>query len=148
MRATIIAFVIGCALFAAGCSRPHPPEGRWEGVYESADTLVAARVEIGTDGRVKVSAPDLLGVETANEEARMGMRERLAGELAAAWDEVVPRKMDFDGATFRKPGGVAPQMEWDDKHHKMTLVAYFGARQALRIPLRGVSDFSDDPFNP
>lgn len=148
MRVLAIAFVIGCALFASACSEPKPPEGRWEGVYEGADTMMAARLEIGADGLVKASAPDLLNIGDANEEARMGMRQRLAAELTEAWDDTVPRKMDFDGTTFRKPGRVAPQLEWDDKHRKMTLVAYFGANPALRVGLRRVDAFSEDPFNP
>lgn len=148
MRISALVFVFGCALFASACSEPAVPQGRWEGVYEGADTMVAARLQIDGKAEIRVSAPDLLGIEGATEEARAGMRERLANELSANWDSVVARKMDFDGATFRKPGGIAPQMEWDDKYRKMTLVAYFGARPALRIPMRMVREFSEDPFNP
>ena len=147
MRLPALIFALGCALFASACSEPKTPEGRWEGVYESADTMMAARLEIDAQGEVRVSAPDLLEIQDASEETRVAMRERLAQELRTKWDEVAPRKMDFDGDTFRKPGGVAPQMEWDGD--KMTLVAYFGANPALRIPLKKVRDhFSDDPFNP
>src|SRR5690242_16484159 len=94
----------------AACGNPKPPVGKWEGIYDTPDTMIAARVEIAGDGKVKVSAPDLTGIETTNPGARGLMRLRLAQELASGWDEVAPRDFDFDGSKFRKPGGVAPQM--------------------------------------
>jgi hypothetical protein len=36
-------------------------------------------------------------------------------------------------------------MEWDGS--QMTLIVYLGKRDALRIPLRAVKDFSPDPWN-
>jgi len=57
-----------------------------------------------------------------------------------------PRPMDFDGRVFRKPGGVAPQMEWNPQSGQMTVVLYFGTRPALRVPLRSVPQFSTDPW--
>jgi hypothetical protein len=54
--------------------------------------------------------------------------------------------MDFDGRVFRKPGGVAPQMEWNPDSKKMTVVVYLGMK-TVRIPVHVVKDFSDDPWN-
>jgi len=133
-------------LMLTACSKPHPPQGRWEGGYDGNGTLVAARVEIGADGQVKVSAPDLTNVQDARPEQLQQMRERLAADLATAWDTVTPRPFDFDGKTFRKPEGVAPQMEWDKSSNQMTLEIYIGANAALPVPLRPVDDFHDDPW--
>ena len=135
-------------LFAAllgliGCSHPAPPQGRWEGTYESSDTIIAARLEIGGDGQVRISAPDLQNVGPDDHDAARG---RLAADLASGWDSVAPRAMDFDGETFRKPGGIAPQMIWKAKPKQMWLVVYLGTRPGLRIALREVGDFSDNPF--
>jgi hypothetical protein len=74
------------------------------------------------------------------------MHERLAGDLIAGWSEVTPRKMDFDGETFRKPGGIAPQMIWKAKRKQMLLVVYIGTQPSFRIPMREVGDFSENPF--
>ena len=38
-------------LLLAACAKPTPPQGRWEGGYDGNGVLVAARVEIGADGR-------------------------------------------------------------------------------------------------
>jgi hypothetical protein len=133
-------------LVLTACSKPHPPQGKWEGGYDSNGTLVAARVEIGADGQVKVSAPDLTNIQAAKSEQLQQMRERLAADLATAWDTVAPRPFDFDGSVFRKPAGVAPQMEWDKDSNQMTLEIYIGANAALPVPLRPVDNFHDNPW--
>jgi hypothetical protein len=133
-------------LMLTACAKPHPPQGKWEGGYDGKGTLVAARVEIGADGQVKVSAPDLTNIQNTEPEQLQQMRERLAADLATAWDTVEPRPFDFDGSVFRKPGGVAPQMEWDKDSNQMTLEIYIGASPALPVPLRPVDAFHDDPW--
>ena len=133
-------------LALTACSKPQPPQGRWEGGYDGDGVLVAARVEIGADGQVKVSAPDLTNAQGAKPERLAQMREQLSADLATAWDTVAPRPFDFDGTTFRKPGGVAPQMEWDKASNQMTLELYIGANPALPIPLRPVDAFHDNPW--
>jgi hypothetical protein len=104
---------------------------------------IAARLEIEADGQVRVSAPDLLDIAPGDRDAA---REKLGSDLAGAWDSVVPRPMDFDGETFRKPGGIAPQMVWKAKSRRMSLIVYLGTRPAIRIAMREVGDFSDNPW--
>ena len=140
---------IACLLLLtalAGCSKPTPPQGRWEGGYDSGGTIVAARVEIEADGQVRVSAPDITNLQGAKPEQLQQERDRLAADLASGWDGVAPRPFDFDGKTFRKPGGVAPQMVWDKNSNQMTLELYIGADPALAVPLRPVTEFHDDPW--
>jgi hypothetical protein len=130
----------------AGCSKPTPPQGRWEGGYAVGGTIVAARVEVEADGQVRVSAPDITNMATAKPEQFQQERDRLASDLASGWDGVQPRPLDFDGTTFRKPGGIAPQMVWDKATNQMTLELYIGANPALPVPLRPVDGFHDDPW--
>ena len=132
-------------LMLAGCSKPQAPVGKWEGGAESGGVLVAARVEVMPNGTVKVSAPDItnaVGERGQIEE----MQSRLAADLANGWPDVKPRSFDFDGKTFRKPGGIAPQMIWDKDTGQMTLELYIGANPALPVLLRPVSGFHDSPF--
>jgi hypothetical protein len=129
----------------AACSKPAPPVGKWEGGYEGGGDLVAARVEVLPGGQIKVSAPDITNAMGPREQVDE-LRARLAADLANSWSEVSPRSFDFDGATFRKPGGIAPQMVWDKATNQMTLELFIGARPALPVPLRPVSDFHDNPF--
>jgi hypothetical protein len=133
-------------LLLAACAKPTPPTGRWEGGYDGNGVLVAARVEIGPDGMVKVSAPDVTNADASRPEQVAEMRARLGADLATAWDGVQARPFDFDGSTFRKPGGVAPQMVWDKNSNQMTLEIYIGANPALPVPLRPVDNFHDNPW--
>jgi hypothetical protein len=133
-------------LLLAGCSDPKPPVGKWEGGYDSGGTIVVARVEIGPNGLVKISAPDITNLQNATLEQMAMQRARLAAELVHVWEGVEPRKFEFDGKTFRKPGGVAPQMVWDKDSNQMTLQLYFGANPALPVVLRPVDLFHDNPF--
>ena len=138
--------ILASALFLAACSKPAPPQGRWEGGYTGSGAMVAARVEVEADGQVRVSAPDITNLDTAKPEILQQDRDKLAADLAAAWDGVAPRPFDFDGTTFRKPGGIAPQMVWDKASNQMTLELYIGANPALPVPLRPVDAFHDDPW--
>ena len=135
-----------CALLLAACSKPAPPVGRWEGTYESGDTFVAARLEIAGGSQVRISAPDVTDSSVASEADRAQMRQNMAARLADGWGEIAPRPMDFDGTTFRKPGGIAPQITWDADSKTMTLYVYLGTQPAIHIAMKPVTDFSDDPW--
>ncbi|HKD47831.1 MAG TPA: hypothetical protein VKB67_09105 [Rhizomicrobium sp.] len=138
--------VILAILLLAACAKQTPPQGRWEGGYDGHGVLVTARVEVGPDGMVRVSAPDITNADSTKPEQLREMRARLAADLAIAWDGVEPRPFDFDGTTFRKPGGIAPQMVWDKASNQMTLEIYIGANSALEVPLRPVDNFHDNPW--
>ena len=138
--------LLASLLLVAGCSKPQPPVGKWEGGYDNNGTIVVARVEITASGRVKVSAPDITNLQNAKPEQMAMERSRLAAELVHVWDDVEPREFEFDGKTFRKPGGVAPQMVWDKGSNQMTLQLYIGANPALPVVLRPVDGFHDNPF--
>lgn len=134
-------------VFLAACSRQEkPPAGRWIGNYESSSVMVDARLEILPDGAVRVSAPDMLDVGDASEEDRALIRNRLAEELETTWAKAPAKPMDFDGRVLRKPGGVAPQMEWNPQTREMKVVFYFGMQKSVRIKMQQVSDFSSDPW--
>jgi hypothetical protein len=143
MRFTAVLPALLLAL--AACSKPVPPVGKWEGGYEGGGDVVAARVEILPGGQVKVMAPDYTNAIGSRAQIN-ALRDRLAADLANGWSEVAPRSFDFDGKTFRKPGGFAPQMVWDKSTNQMTLELFIGARSALPIPLRPVDEFHDNPF--
>jgi len=134
------------AVLLASCSKPAPPQGRWEGTYESADTLIVARMEVEADGSVRVSAPDLTDIGNQNADDREAAREHLTEGLISGWNDVTPRPFDFDGSTFRKPGGIAPQMKWDADQRQITLFVYLGTQPKIDIPLRLVPDFSENPW--
>ena len=140
----LLLFVALAAL--AACSKPSPPQGRWEGGYSGGGILVAARVEVEANGQVRVSAPDVTNMQNAKPEQLQQQRDTLAADLASGWDGVAPRQFDFDGKTFRKPGGIAPQMIWNKDSNQMTLEIYIGANPPSPVALRPVDAFHDDPW--
>ncbi len=145
MRPLLVLFL--GALLLAACSRSTtPPAGRWEGTYESGNTFIAARLEILPDGQVRISAPDVTDASVANEDDRVEMRQNMAARLAGGWGEIAPRPMDFDGTTFRKPGGIAPQIDWDSSSRTMMLYVYLGTQPVIKVPLKPVGGFSDNPW--
>ena len=142
----MVLFAVLALTFLAACSRHvPPPAGRWEGGYDAGDAIVAARMEVTPKGDIFISAPNAEGFGMVSQEDRAAIRGRLANGLAQGWDAVKPLDWEFDGKTFRKPGGVAPQAMWAGG--QMTLVVYLG-RGAIQIPMRAVKDFSPDPFAP
>jgi len=143
------AAVLACLCLAAvaGCSRHvSPPVGRWEGVYDSGGTIVAARMEVTPKEQIFVSAPNAENMGSMSEEDHAAVRQKLAEGLAAGWDSVPPHQMDFDGKTFRKPEGIAPQAEWDSAAQRMTLIVYLDKGDGIHIPLHSVKEFSPNPF--
>ena len=138
-----LAAVLGLAMLAA-CSDPRPPVGRWQGAYEDSQLMVVARLEIDSAGAVRVSAPnaiaDLAGM---SENERGDLRERLKSGLDRAWPSVAVLPLEFDGHAFHKPGGVAPQLEWDRAAKRMTMVFYSNNRPSVRVPLEEVTEFGD-----
>jgi hypothetical protein len=142
------ALVFGfCAVGLLACSKTPPPAGRWEGTYDAADVIVAVRLEIDAKGNIYLSAPDAMNFPAVSEDERSAMHQRLAQGLASGWSDVTSRSYEFDGQIFRKPGGVAPQMEWDSGSKRMTVIVYLERRPGIRIAMRAVSEFSDNPWS-
>lgn len=135
-----------CLLLAACSHAAPPPTGRWEGSYDTPDAIVAIRLEITPKGDIFLSAPNAVNMGPMDDETRARVKQRLAEGLVESWAETEPRPMDFDGRVFRKPGGIAPQMEWNPDARQMTVVLYLGLSTTLRVPLRAVAQFSANPF--
>lgn len=152
MRRFVVALVASFAIAGVvlvGCSKPlHPPEGRWIGHHQSRAAVVDAWLEILPSGKVRISAPNFLDAGDRSDEQLREIQKRLAYDLSENWDAVKPRAYDFDGRIFRKAGGVAPQMEWDPAKQEMKVVFYFGMSKSLRIAMKPVKNFGEDPWLP
>ena len=144
MRRLATLLLVSLALIA--CSKPSPPTGRWMAHFKSPGTMIDARLEILPNGMVRASAPDLVDVRVDSDEDRIAMHAQLAAQLADGWGQAIPRPMEFDGHIFHKPGGFAPQMEWNSHTKLMKLVFYFGTQHHISIPMQAVDDFNSDPW--
>jgi hypothetical protein len=137
-------FAILAGLLAlSACSSPKPPIGRWEGAYEDQGVIIVARLQIDSEGQVRVSAPNAITDKAPISDAeRDSLRAKLQAGLAAAWPNVPPLPLEFDGHVFHKAGGVAPQLVWDAASKRMILVFYSGNRSSIHVPLEGVREFT------
>jgi hypothetical protein len=130
-------------LVLVACSHPRPPIGRWEGAYEDPGVIIVARLEIDSIGNVRVSAPNAItDAGPLSDGERSVLHERLRAGLAESWPSVAPLPLVFNGRAFHKPGGVAPQLEWDKTAKRMTLVFYSGNRASIHMPLEAVQNFT------
>jgi hypothetical protein len=130
------------ALVLAACSGRMPPTGRWQGAYEDTGLIIVARLEIDSAGIVRVSAPNaIIPNADITQSERADLRSKLEDGLSASWANVAPLALEFDGRVFHKPGGVAPQIEWNAGAKRMTLIYYSGNRPSVRIPLDAVAQF-------
>jgi hypothetical protein len=135
--ALITCLLLGC------CSDARPPIGRWEGTYEDPALVIVARLEIDSAGHVRVSAPNAISdKQPLSDNERADLRAKLENGLVISWPHVAPLPLEFDGHAFHKPGGVAPQLEWDDASKRMTLIFYSGNRRSVHVPLDAVRDFA------
>jgi hypothetical protein len=139
-------FAVRIALLAclmlAGCSNTRPPVGRWQGAYEDPALVIVARLEIDSGGHVRVSAPNAISdKQPLSDNERADLRAKLENGLAVSWPNVAALPLEFDGHSFHKPGGVAPQLEWDSASKRMTLIFYSGNRRSVRVPLDEVGNF-------
>ena len=145
MRTIVSTAIAGLALGLSACSPAKPPVGRWEGSFQSAETMIVARLKIEKDGAIYLSAPDALNVST-DPDQRAIIRAHLAQDLDSSWSFVQPRHMHFNGHVFRYPDHVAPQMKWDASTRTMTVIIYPGTLPEVDIPMRAVSSFDTDPW--
>lgn len=146
MRVLQVMLLAALSLAATAWSPSSPPVGQWQGAYESRDVMIVARLEIDSTGTILLAAPDAADIAGASAEDREAIRRRLSDGLIQAWEETLPRHMEFDGRIFRKPAGVAPQLEWNPDTKRMTAVLYLGMQAAVRILLHPVTDFSSNPW--
>jgi hypothetical protein len=125
-----------------GCAKPLPPAGHWQGVYEDSGLMVVARLEIDSGGKVRVSAPNLIAdLAAMSDRERADLLARLENGLSQSWPDVAPLPLEFDGHVFHKPGGVAPQLEWESGPKRMVMVFYSGNRPSIRVRMEQVAAF-------
>jgi hypothetical protein len=142
MRSLLVRACLSAALALAACAKAPVPMGKWEGFYEDQGLTVAVRLEIDTGGTIRVSAPNaVMENKNLSQAERTEIRTDLASRLGKSWPQVRPLPLEFDGKVFRKPGGVAPQLEWDSKNAQMTMIYYSATRASVRVPLKLVEDF-------
>jgi hypothetical protein len=137
-----ISAVLAFALFLAGCGNGEAPAGRWEGFSESAQWLIAVRLQVDPGNKIHATALSV-SVEGASLPRRMELETKIKSALTDQWPQAVVGKIDYKDGTITKAGGYAPLFVFEPKSRTMTFYFYAGGKLTERIKLYPVRAFAD-----
>lgn len=128
------------ALALGACGRAEAPPGRWEGFGESANWLIAVRLEVHSDNEIKASALSA-GVEGATLPQRMALEQELKASMLKQWSEAPKAQVSFKGNAIVRKDGYAPLFVFDPAQGTMTFHFYAGGKLSERVTLKPVTEF-------
>jgi hypothetical protein len=137
---TLVLF-LALAVTMTGCGGSNAPAGRWEGFSQSANWLVAVRVQIDKGNVIHATALSV-SVSGASLPRRLELTQKIKASLIAQWPMAVEGKIDFKDNTITKAGGYAPLFLYDPKSKGMTFNFYAGGRLTEKIKLFPVKTFA------
>jgi len=136
-----LALLVTLALTLAGCGDSNAPAGRWEGFSQSANWLVAVRLQVDKGNVIHATALSV-SVNGVSLPRRLELTGKIKTSLVAQWPMAVEGKIDFKDNTITKAGGYAPLFLYDPKSKAMTFNFYAGGRLTERIKLHPVKTFA------
>ena len=128
------------ALVVAGCSSAEAPTGRWEGFSQSANWLVAVRLQVDKGNVIHATALSVQVVDTSLPE-RLNLTQKIKAMLPEEWKHAPVGKVDFKNNIMTRAGGFAPLFVFDPSRKTMTFNFYAGGKLTERIKLYPVKDF-------
>lgn len=134
-------FVLACALVAlTGCGAEEAPVGRWEGISESADWIVAVRLQVDKGNVIHATALSIQVKDTTLPE-RLSLTNKIKRMLPVEWEHAVRGKVDFRNNILRRSGGVAPLFVFTPTDRTMTFNFYAGGKLTKHVRLHPVENF-------
>ncbi len=134
-------FVIACAFVAlTGCGAEEAPVGRWEGFSESADWIVAVRLQVDKGNVIHATALSIQVKDTTLPE-RLSLTNKIKRMLPLEWEHAVRGKVDFRNNILRRAGGVAPLFVFSPTDRTMTFNFYAGGKLTKHVRLHPVKNF-------
>jgi hypothetical protein len=138
-----IAFIAALAMtWISGCGNAQAPQGRWEGFSQSAEWLVAVRLQVDPGNTIHSTALSV-NVEGISLPRRLELTRKIKQTLILQWPAAVVAKVDYRNKTLTKAGGVAPLFVFDPKSGAMTFHFYGGGKLTEKIKLYPVKVFAD-----
>ena len=138
-----IGFIIALALtWASACGDTQAPPGRWEGFSQSAEWLVAVRLQVDPGNTIHSTALSV-GIEGVTLPRRLELTRKIRETLVAQWPDAVVGKIDYRDGTITRAGGVAPLFVFDRKSGSMTFHFYAGGKLTEKIKLYPVKFFAE-----
>lgn len=135
------ALVVVLALALTACGSAAAPPGRWEGFSQSANWLVAVRLQVDKGNVIHATALSV-SVDGLSLPRRVELTNKIKTSLVEQWPQAAAGKVDFKNNTITKAGGVAPLFVYDPKARTMTFHFYAGGRLTERIKLYPVRSFA------
>lgn len=127
-------------LLLSACGASEAPQGRWEGFSESADWIVAVRLQVDKGNVIHATALSIQVKGTSLPE-RLSLTHKIKAMLPAAWADAPRGKVDFKDNVLRREHGVAPLFVFDPKHRTMNFSFYAGGKLTEHIKLYPVKKF-------
>lgn len=127
-------------LALGACGPAAAPPGRWEGFGESANWLIAVRLEVHSDNEIKASALSA-SVEGASLPQRMALEQELKASIIDQWRDAPKAQVSFKGNAIVRKNLYAPIFVFDPVQRTMTFHFYAGGKLTERVTLRPVADF-------
>lgn len=127
-------------LVLAACASNEAPQGRWEGVSESANWLVAVRLQVDPGNVIHASALSIRVTDVSLSE-RLSLAEKIRATMPGQWPQAVRSKVDFSNNVLKKAGGFAPLFVYDPKSRSMTFNFYADGKLSEHVKLHPVKNF-------
>jgi hypothetical protein len=127
----------------SACSGSQAPPGRWEGFSQSAEWLVAVRLQVDPGNTIHSTALSV-SIEGVSLPRRLELTRKIKRTLVEQWPEAVVGKIDYKNRTLTKAGGVAPLFAFDPKSGSMTFHFYAGGKLTEKIKLYPVKYFAGE----
>jgi hypothetical protein len=140
-RPQAVGLVLVLSLAIAGCGGGDAPQGRWEGFSQSANWLVAVRLQVDKGNVIRATALSV-GVDGVSLPRRMELTRQIKSALPQQWPMAPVGQIDFKDNIITKAGGFAPLFVYDPRSQTMTFQFYAGGRLTERVKLHPVRQFA------
>lgn len=135
-----IAAVAVAVLALTACGTEEAPVGRWEGYSESANWIVAVRLQVDKENVIHATALSIQVKDTTLPE-RLNLTNKIKRMLPLEWEHAVRGKVDFRNNILRRAGGVAPLFVFKPQDRSMTFNFYAGGKLTEHVRLHPVKNF-------
>jgi hypothetical protein len=139
--ARLLCLALVCLFGLTACREPTAPPGRWEGYSESQNWLIAVRLELHADEKMRASALSAL-VSGADLPRRYELEQHLKDGMKRQWSSVAETPISFDGNAITRKDGYAPIFVYEPISRAMVFHFYAGGKLTEKVTLRPVNTFA------
>jgi hypothetical protein len=137
----ILITIAALSLLLSACGDSNAPQGRWQGFQSSPSWIIAVRMEMQPDNRMKASALSA-NVDGASLPRRFELEGELQTAVRAQWNAAQISQMEYVGNTVTRKKGYAPVFVYEPRSQKMIFHFYAGGKLAETVALSPVKTFS------